>query len=916
MEPLHGGGREDRRPTVIPDRLPLHRRLRRVFFPVSIEREIAEELRAHIELQTRRYVAEGMSEDEARGAARARFGDVEQVRAECREIRDDMEAKMERAELRQELRMDLAFTMRTLRRAPLFTAVAVATMALAIGANTAIFSVLNAVLLHSLPYRHADRVEMIWNNYSRTTASYTAVAVPEYFDLKTQLRAHDAIAAVRTQPSALIGDGGEPERVNAYVVSPNIFDLLGAKVAIGRSFGGDDGTPSAARVIVLSHALWMRRFGGDPAVIGKTVNLAGFVRTIVGVMPPDVRFPDAPLDFLRERADLWIPSTWESLRGDARGNQIIAVLARRAPGVGDARAKADLDAAAAQWRVDYPQRYAGENAKDWSLAAVSLRDQMLGSVRRSLVVIAVAVGFVLLIACVNVANLMLARGATRQKELAIRLALGAGRMRLVRQLMTESIVLAIAGGLLGLLLAWVGVRVLVRLGANELPRIADTSIDGTVLIFAVALSVVTGLVVGVVPALQQSSDGAREGLNVKAVGMAGRARGGERLRLALVAAQVAMALVVLVGAGLLGRTFLALERVRPGFAADHVLSMQLTLGRPRYDSTYKLVNFYQQLLAKSSAMPGVSRVSGGYPLPMSGDGWSGSYEVNGEPSGPNDPIPHAEYAVTLPGFFQTLGIPLLSGRDFESTDTRDAPRVVIVDELLAKRHWPGQNPIGKELNGDGVRAPWWRVVGVVGHVYRAGPQSEGEPQLYLPYTQSAQTTLSVVARGNGPAIALVQPLRSAIHSLDPDLPIARVRPMSDLVSSATARQRFNATLLGIFALTALFLASVGLYGVMAYVVSQRTREIGIRMALGGQPSVIRWSVLRQGLVVSCVGLAAGMLLSIVTAKAISGLLFGVRPLDLPTYLAIGALLLVVAAVATYGPARRATRVDPLLALRD
>ena len=901
---------------MIPDRLPFRRRLRRVFFPVSIEREIADELRAHIELQTRRYVAEGMSEAEARTAARERFGDVERVRAECKDIRDDMEARMERAELRQELRMDVAFTLRTLRRSPLFTTVAVATIALAVGANTAIFSVLNAVLLRSLPYRHADRVAMIWNSYSRTTVSHTAVAVPEYFDLKAQLSAHDAIAAIRPQPSALVGDGGEPERVNAYVVSPNIFDLLGASPAIGRSFGGDDGSPSATRVIILSHALWMRRFGGDPSVIGKTVNLAGFVRTVVGVMPPDVRFPDAPLGFLREQADLWIPSTWENLRGDARGNQIIAVVTRRAPGVGDARAKADLDAAAARWRVDYPRRYASESAKEWSLAGVGLRDQMLGSVRRSLVVIAAAVGFVLLIACVNVANLMLARGATRQKELAIRLALGAGRMRLVRQLMTESLVLSVGGGLLGLVLAWTGISVLVRLGANELPRIADTGVDGFVLLFSLALSIVTGLVVGIVPALQQSSDSAREGLNVKAVGTAGRARGGDRLRFALVAAQVAMALVVLVGAGLLGRSFLALERVRPGFSADNVLSMQLTLGRPKYDSTYKLVNFYQQLLAKTSASPGVSRVSGGYPLPMSGDGWSGSYLVNGEPSGPNDPVPHAEYAVTLPGFFQTLGIPLLAGRDFEPTDTRDAPGVVIVDELLAKRHWPGQNPIGKEINQDGPGAPWSRVVGVVGHIYRAGPQTEGEPQLYLPYTQNAQTTLSIVARGTGPATSLVPQLRASVRSLDPDLPIARLRPMSDLVSSATARQRFNATLLGIFALTALLLASVGLYGVMAYVVSQRTREIGIRMALGGQPSAIRWSVLRQGLFVSLAGLTIGVALSVMAAKAISGLLFGVQALDLPTYLAIGTLLLAVAVLASYGPARRATRVDPLLALRD
>ena len=466
---------------MIPDRLPLARRVRRLFWPVPIAREIADELAAHLELQTRRYMAAGMSEADARAAALERFGDVDRVSSECRDIRTDMETDMRHAELWQELRTDVGYSLRTLRRSPLFAVVAIVTIGLAIGANTAIFSALNAVLFRPLPYRFADRAEMIWNSNSQSALSRTAVAVPEYFDLKEQLRSHDAVAAVAPQPSPLTGDGGEPERVMAYVVSPNLFDLLGAAPRIGRAFGGDDGTAGAARVIVLAHSFWMRRFGGDPSVLGRTVTVGGYPRTIVGVMPAAVRFPDAPLDFLVETADLWIPSTWEQSRGDSRGNQIIAVVARRTVGVSAAQAAADIDAVSARWRAAYPNRYATAASKSWRLAAIPLRDQMVGSARTSLLVIAAAVAFVLLIACVNVANLLLARGASRQRELSIRLALGAGRARLARQLLTESVVLAGTGGALGLMLAWAGMRALVRLDAGALPRMADAGIDGTVL---------------------------------------------------------------------------------------------------------------------------------------------------------------------------------------------------------------------------------------------------------------------------------------------------------------------------------------------------------------------------------------------------------------------------------------------------
>jgi putative ABC transport system permease protein len=788
-------------------------------------------------------------------------------------------------------------------------------MAIAIGANTAIFSVVEAVLLRGLPYRYADRAEMIWNSNAQTTATHLAVAAPEYFDLKEELRAHDAVAALTSQPSALIADGGEPERISVYVVTPNLFDLLGARTLIGRGFGGEDGQPAGARVVLLSHALWMRRFGGDRGIIGRTIDVAGFPRTVVGVMPPEVRFPDAPLGFLRDPADLWIPSTLESSRGGQRGNQILAVVARRSPGVSAAASAADLDAVAARWRKAFPDRYASESSRHWRLAAVSVRDEMVGSVRAGLLVVAVAAGFVLLIACVNVTNLLLARGAARQREIAIHLALGARRGRLIRQLLTESALLGVSGGVAGLVLAWAGIRVLVQLDNGHLPRLGDTRIDVTVLLFSLAVSLLTGLLVGLVPALKQSSRDLRPSLNESSRGSTDT-RENHRFRVSLVVAQMAMALVVLVGAGLLARSFAALQHVNPGFAPDNVLTMQLTLPRAKYDSASKVVRFYQDLVTRSAAVPGVAEVSGGYPIPMSADGWSGSFTVEGEPDGPDHPLPHAEYGVAMPGYFHALRIPLIAGRDFDATDAANAPSVVIVDEALARAHWPGQSAIGKRVNGNRNTGQWSTVIGVVGHVHKSGPQSDGEPQIYLPHAQSPQSTLSIVVRTNASSASVAQPLRAVVRSMDVNLPVSRMEPLGDIVARATARERFDTILLAAFGVAALLLASVGLYGVMAFLVSQRTREIGIRMALGGAPASIRAMVLREGLLISGAGLVLGIAVALVATRAIDGLLFGVAATDPATYVAIGALLFAVGAVASFGPARRATRVDPLVALRE
>ncbi len=895
------------------ERPPLGARLRRAFWPVSVDREVDEELSAHIELQTRRFIDAGLDSESARRAARERFGDMTRVRSECRDIRSSMEEEMRRAEWLDELRLDVRFTLRGLRRTPLFAAVVIATMAIAIGACTTIFSVVHAVLLRSLPYAHEDRVDVVWNASATAPREHYAVSAPEYFDLAAELRDHDAVAAIAPQPSALVADGGEPERVMAYVATPNLFDLLGARPALGRSFGGDDGRPGAPRVIVLSHALWTRRFGADPGILGKMVDVAGFRRTVIGVMPAGIRFPDAPLGFLRQPAELWIPSTWETARNDSRGNQVLAVVARRRNGVDDRQAQADLDAVAVRWRADYSDRYASESAKSWRLAAVSLREELLGSARAPLAIVSGAVCLLLLIACINVANLLVARGTARRHEIGVRSALGAGRARLVRQLVTESVVLSFAGGTVGVAAASLAVRALVRANGAILPRLADARLDPVVLALSIAITVICGLSVGVVPAWRQSRTDLRDTLAARSV--AGGSAGAGYVRSFLVGAQVAMALVVLVGAGLLVRSFAALTRVPPGFIPDQVMSAQLTVPRARYDSATKIIAFYDQLVARVKVLPGVAAASAGYPLPMSGDGWSGSFTVDGEPDGPNASQPHAEYGVALPGYFDALRIRLIAGREFTPADTPDAPRVVIVDELLAKQHWPGQSALGKRVNRDRA-GNWATVVGVVAHVRKAGPRSEGEPQLYLPFAQNPQTTLSVVVRSSASPNGIGQALRGAVGEIDAQLPVSEIRALSAIVDGATAGDRLNAVMLGAFGVVAALLAGIGLYGVMAYGVTRRSREIGIRLALGGHPSAIRRMILREGLRIVAAGVTIGVVAALSLSRMIAVLLFGVAPTDLATYGAITLALLVVGLVATWIPARRATRIDPMVALRE
>jgi len=888
----------------------------RLLWRPSVRDEVDGELETHLELLTRRLEADGLSPGEARSAALRRFGNLAAIRDECRTLAHDVEVTMHRQALWNELRQDARYGVRTLRRAPLFTVIAVMTLAIGIGASTAIFSVVHAVLLKSLPYRNADRVLAIWNSYQQGgIRSHTAIAPPEFADVEEQVRAFDAVAAIGRASANLTGDCGgsgpcDPERVAGYAVSTNLFDLLGARAALGRSFVTADAAPESPAVVVLSHALWMRRFGADPGIVGTTVTINGQPRTVVGVMPSSVRFPDAPVGFLRERGELWIPRNPAGDKAEGRGNQVLGVVARLRPGQSFENGRRDLELISGRFRSEYARRYDREDGR-WALDALSLRSEMTGEVRRPLLIVLGAVLLLLLIACANVAHLSLARGASRGQEFAVRTALGAGRGRLVRQLVTESLLLGTLAAVAGVILAAWATRGLAALDMGMIPLLDTAGVSMPVLAFAIGAAVLSALGVGILPALRQSQARVHDVLRSGSRGETGRPR--RRLRSALVVGEVALAVVILMGAGLLVRSFRALQRVDNGFSTAPALTFSVTLPRARYDSAWKLVALHDQLRARLASVPGVRAVSALDPLPLSGSAWSGSFDVEGLEVAPGRQEPHAEFAVGLPGFVAATGMALVHGREFTAADGADAPPVVLVDERLAATYWPGEDAIGKRVN-PGAR-DWATIVGIVRHVHRAGPRDEGEPQIYMPFAQRPQAPLSYVLRTDLDPRSLVSAVRREVAAVDPELPVARIATMATLQAAATARDRFNALMLVLFATTALLLATVGLYGVVAYLVTQRQGEIGIRLALGGQPADVMRLVMREGLVLAGSGIVLGTATALAAGRILEGLLFGVAPTDPATFVAIAAALVVVASVASAVPARRATRTDPAAALR-
>jgi len=803
------------------------------------------------------------------------------------------------------LLQDLRYAVRTLVERPGFTVVAVLTIALGVGGTTAMFGVVDAVLLRPLPYAEPDRLVMLW---TRTPGGPQAAASwPEFVDWREQSHSFADMAVWRGQSVSLTG-GAEPERVVGAFVSDRFFPLLGARPALGRTFTAEETDPATARpVAVLGHGLWQRRFGSDPGILGRSLVLNGQSHTVVGVLGPDFDGGNAPAHGWFMGCDVFLPiSYFPNKKGLARGETEILVLGRLRPGVDASQAGTDMAVVARRLEQAYPDTHAGRGVE-----IVPLHEQIVGSFKPALLVLLGAVGLVLLIACANVANLLLARASRRRRELAVRAALGAGRTRLLRQLLTESAVLALLGGALGLLVGHWGLALLLSLApAGVLP--GSLTLDGRVMAFALVLTAATGVCFGLVPALQASRpdlDGV-----LKEAGRGGSGSAGHRFRDVLVVAEVTLSLVLLVGAGLLLRSAVALQRAELGFRPDHVLTAEFRLPPARYPEPRVIAAFFRQTLERLRAVPGIESAALARAVPFSGNGGSTTFQVEGEPEPPKGREPVAQLNIVSPDYFRTMGIRQLEGRDFDEHDTADVPSVAVVNETMARQLWPGMDPIGRRLR---LRdAGWVTVVGVVGDVRHSGPSEPPQPQIYTTHEQDARIFACVVARTAGEPMAMAAPMRAALWAVDKDQPVWKVRAMEELVTGSRGTARAMSLLVGVFAAVALALAGVGIYGVMAYAVSQRTREIGIRMALGAASGRVLRLVVGRALVLTSVAIVLGAIGATVLARLLGTLLFGVGPADPVTFGVAAAALASVGTLAAYLPARRAARIDPVRALAE
>ncbi len=797
---------------------------------------------------------------------------------------------------------DLRYGARMLVKKPGFTFIAIVTLSLGIGANTAIFSVVNGVLLSALPYPQPEQLAMVWLDNRRQSIREDITSYPNFLDWRDQNKTFQGMAGMRSLNVNLTGDG-DPEEIRIASVSPNFFLLMGVNPALGRSFTAEEEQPGRDRIVILSHGLWQRRFGADQGILNKTISLNGESSVIVGVMPPGFQFP--------ERTELWSPLAPNERLRAARGSFWLPVVGRLKPGVTRAQAQADMNLIGNQLEQQYPDMNAG-----YGVNVVPLMEHTVGSIRRSLLVLFGAVLFVLLIACANVANLLLARAAARQREVAVRAAMGAGRWRIVRQLLTESLLLAVVGGGLGVLLAWWGLQLLIDLSPANIPRLENIRLDGRALGFTILLSLLTGLIFGLAPALQTSQLELSESLKEGGRTGSGGQRA-QRIRGAFIVAEVALTLALLVGAGLLIRSFLRLQEVSPGFRTDHLLTLQLRLPRTKYPEGVQVASFYERLRERLSALPGVQNASAtsGILLPKLTN--SSNFTVENKPQDPREQRLELPFDSAQPNYFQTMGIQLLSGRAFTAQDARDKPEVAIINEAFVKRYFQNEDPIGKRFTfGDGNNNPQWiTIVGVVRDTKRQGLDQPIRIESWMPHAQAPSRSMQIVLRTSGDPLALSQATREAIWSLDRDLPISRIETMEQILSENVAQRRLNMVLLGLFAMVALILAAVGIYGVMSYAVTQRTHEIGIRVALGAQTRDVLRLVVTQGMRLALAGVAIGLIATVILTRLMASLLFGVSATDPITFAAIAALLIVVALVACWVPARRASKVDPMVALR-
>ncbi len=811
------------------------------------------------------------------------------------------------------LLQDLRFAIRQLRKSPGFALTTILTLALGIGATTAMFSLINSVLLRPLPFPEPDRLMMIapLEQSAVRPGIPSSISYPDFFDWRSRQRSFDAIASYHRESHTLTGSG-QPQELESQTVSSEFFRVLGASPSLGRGFVADD-EKKGTRVAVLSHQLWQSTFGGDPSIIGRNITLDQNSYTVIGVMPAGFNFP-----MLNP-----IPTLYTSLADDnndpkdpmtsQRGFDALSLIARLKPGVTVAQATAELSLIARNLAAQYP-----DTNKRFTAAIVQPElENLVGDTSPALHVLFAAVMFLLLIACTNVAGLMLTRASRRRAEIAVRAALGASRIEIIRQVLVESVFLSLCGGALGVALSELLLQTILRLVPQNLPRLATVAIDGRVLVFAAVISVLTGILFGVVPAWRMArldpSLALREGTRTMTTG-----RGQHRVHNALVIAETAIGLVLLVGAGLLIHSFIRVLNIDPGFDPRHVLTATIGLPDNQYPGL-KRAEFQEELLSHLAALPGVESVSSGFPLPLSSHNIGVGFTVEGQPVAKGDE-PAAPITIVTPGFFKTMRIPLIAGRDFTAADDSKAAAVAIVDQGFAQKYFPGQNPIGKHITpglGDGITdSPVREIIGVVGSVKRKGLTSETEEQFYLPLKQAIIASPAIVIRTSGDPLNMLAPLRTTLAQLNSNVPLYRISTIEDYISVSSAQPRFQTVLITFFAAMALLLAAIGLYAVLSYMVAQRTLEIGLRLALGAQRENVLGLILRRGLLLAAIGLGIGIVASVVLTRFLTELLYGVKPLDPVTFFAVSAVLLLVSLIASAAPAYRAARLDPMRTLRE
>lgn len=805
---------------------------------------------------------------------------------------------------------DLRYGIRSLLKRPVFTLIAVATLALAIGANTAIFSVVNAVLLRPLPFADPDQLVMVWEDASFAGFSRNSPAAANYLDVKNQNKVFQDVAAMDRRTFNLTGDG-EPEKLEAHGVTANFFPMLGVQPALGRWFSNEEDQPGANRVVMVNHSLWQQRYGGAEGIVGRQLLLNGEKYTVVGVMPHGFQF-------LNSKVGVWVPIAFTQEGLASRGRHYLNVVARTKPGVTFEQANADVRTIFQRIAHNYPEQ-AGRLAG----FAMPLRDELAGDMRRPLLVLVVAVGFVLLIGCANIANLLLSWAASRRREMAVRSALGASRVRLIRQLLIESLLLAICGSAVGLLLATWSFVFLRRLIPDGLALSTTLSLDPRVLVFTLLVTLFTVVIFGLVPAFQASQIDLNEALK-QGGGRSGLNAGGNRLRSAMVVAEVALAFVLMVGAGLLIQTFMKLSSQYSALRPESVLTLRTVLSRGKYPEHPQRASFYKQVLDRVQTLPGV--VSAGYTttVPLAIKGGTNGFAIEGrtiEQLTAGGLAYDANHRQVSADYLKTIGIPLQLGRPFSANDNEQSMPVAIVNETMASQYWPGENPLRKRFKlGDPAdnEVPWITIVGVAGDVRQMGVDEPVKPEMYFPYQQGEASAFyspqDLAIRTSVEPSSLAAAARNVIHQVDPDQPISNVRTMEEILGEETAARQLGMTLLTIFAGLALLLATLGIYGVLAYFVVLHTQEIGVRMALGAQRTSILKLVLKKGLTLTLLGVAIGLGIAFAMTRLMSSLLFGISTTDPMTYAGITVLLLAVAFIACYLPARRATKVDPMVAL--